>query len=339
MNIDDLFYRNTYIPRLTPILCAVCAIVFVALQLGGDKMTPEQSAVWGYLPQSSVWDGRPWALITSVFVHLEIMHFAFNMYWLWVLGNAIEEEIGPLRWLLFFVAAAWVSSAYELLVDGSMGIGMSGVGYALFGFGWVARRKMPSFTPILNPQTVNLFIIWFFLCVVLTYTKIMLIANVAHFAGGLFGVMVAGAFVERWSPLYALDSVPALQPVADFLERFGYQPSPLPGLRAHQNKFPYFLGVALVLFVAGSYTPLVWCPASFSWVMQKAETEDKAGHYEAAVYWYERSIAVGQNAGWAWEQVARLHLTHGNQAGYAQAMHASRQAAAKSEATSDDDEE
>jgi GlpG protein len=198
MNFDALFHRDSLWPKLTPIACSICVLVFIGLAMLGDNPTYEQESRWGYYPDIDIWQGKPWALITSVFVHLQILHFAFNVYWLWILGNCLEEEVGPGRWLAFFLGAAWVSSSLQLLTSGDQGIGMSGVGYALFGFGWVARHRMPAFKAILSDQNIMFFMLWLVGCMVATALNIMSVGNAAHVAGLAFGAAVAGVFVLRW---------------------------------------------------------------------------------------------------------------------------------------------
>src|SRR5687768_9461977 len=140
MNSISRSGKDDAAPLLTPVACGLCIIAFLGLNFQVADTSWASLSRWGYLPDRAIWEGAPWALVTSVFVHLEIWHIGFNVYWLWILGSCLERNIGSLRWLLFFIAAAWVSSAAELLFTGNSGIGMSGVGYALFGFGWVARK-------------------------------------------------------------------------------------------------------------------------------------------------------------------------------------------------------
>ncbi len=286
MNSDLFFHKNSVMPRLTAVACAICIVVFIGLALGGDQMTWEQSARWGHYPDDALWDGKPWTLITSAFVHFEIFHIGFNLYWLWILGNCLEDEIGPLRWLIFFLAAAWVSSAFELLIGGSQGIGMSGVGYALFGFGWIAKEKMPSFRPILNQQTVITFLLWLVGCAVMTYAGLMNIANVAHLAGLLFGVGVAGVFVVRWR-------LPISAPT-------------------------------LLLLCAGSVVPVFWCPLSVQWTGRQASAAQAQGKYDESIYWYRqcmnRSLKEGANTDWIWVNLALVYKEQNNQKEYLNAV-------------------
>jgi len=221
---------------------------------------------WGYYPYDKILDGAIWSLVTSVFVHLELWHLAFNIYWLWVLGSALERAIGSLRWLGFFVFSAFVSSGIELLFDGDTGIGASGVGYALFGFLWMGRERYPRFREVLNQQTIILFLVWLVVCVWMTISEMKAIGNYAHFAGLGFGAG-AGAWVshERWRrPLTA-------------------------GL------------VALVLAAA---LPLVWAPWSRAWTARRGFKAHLRGDYQSAIKWYDRSLQLGADKLWCWHSLA-----------------------------------
>ena len=61
--------------------------------------------------------------------------------------------------------------------------------YGLFGILWMGRRWRPEFRAACDDDTVRLLIVWFFLCIALTWFDIMPVANVAHGAGMVFGVV------------------------------------------------------------------------------------------------------------------------------------------------------
>ena len=81
---------------------------------------------------------------------------------------------------------------------GGQGVGLSGVGYGLFGFLRVLSRRDRHFAGSVDEQTVVLFIAWFFLCIVLTVKDVMHIANVAHAAGCLLGLLTGYAVTGRY---------------------------------------------------------------------------------------------------------------------------------------------
>jgi membrane associated rhomboid family serine protease len=132
--------------------------------------------------------GQLWRLFTPVLPHVDIYHLAFNLYWVAVFGRRVEEIFGSLRtaaWLLVFAAGSMV--AEYALADG--GVGLSGVGYGLFGFLWVLAKRDQRFADAISKQTTQLFIAWFFLCLALTYTDVWKVGNVAHAAGAGFGAL------------------------------------------------------------------------------------------------------------------------------------------------------
>ena len=60
-------------------------------------------------------------IFTSMFVHGDWAHFAFNMLFLWVFGDNIEDRFGHLRYLLFYlaagVAAVWFQTAINTMSE------------------------------------------------------------------------------------------------------------------------------------------------------------------------------------------------------------------------------
>ncbi len=58
------------------------------------------------------------SIFTAMFMHASVLHIAGNMLYLWIFGNNVEDIMGPLRFLLFYLlcgiiaTAAFVASAY-----------------------------------------------------------------------------------------------------------------------------------------------------------------------------------------------------------------------------------
>jgi membrane associated rhomboid family serine protease len=158
-------------------------------------------ASWGYRGDAfQVWSGAPWVLIASAFIHLALWHLALNLYWLWSLGRKIEAACGPLRVGLLLITSAFVSSSFQLAIFDKVGVGASGMVYALFGFGWLARGKKHELRATFTPRIGVLFASWFVGCwVVLTHV----VGNGAHLGGLLFGAVAAEAFVVGRRPRLA----------------------------------------------------------------------------------------------------------------------------------------
>ena len=142
------------------------------------------------------WQGQFWRPFSSALPHVDIIHLVFNLYWLAVFGSRVEEGFGSLvtaLWLLVFAAGSMVAD-YDFA---NAGVGLSGVGYGLFGFLWVLSKRDPRFTYMIHPQLTQMFIGWFFLCLALTYADIWHVANVAHAAGAGFGAGRVGHVAAR----------------------------------------------------------------------------------------------------------------------------------------------
>jgi membrane associated rhomboid family serine protease len=186
-----------------------------------------------YASSAEVWEGgKWWGLIGSVFLHGSVLHLVFNCYWIWIFGRLLEREMGPARFSGLFLAGAWFGSAAELAWAGTVGIGLSGVVYALFGYLLVNRSRHPDFTRMMSPPTIKLLLGWLILCFPLTYFGILRVANLAHLGGLVMGcVLGAIAFPHAWRRAAQITAV----------------------------------GLGLVSFV-----PLFWAPQHDSWLMIQA---------------------------------------------------------------------
>lgn len=138
---------------------------------------------------------EPWRLFTCVLLHGSLLHLAFNLLWLWILGSFLEERLKSAAMLGCVLVFAVGSSAAQYAFSGP-GIGLSGVVYGLAAMLYAAGRRDPRFAGGVDAQTVKLFVIWFFLCIVLTAFGIWNIGNVAHGSGAVLGAAL-GVAVAR----------------------------------------------------------------------------------------------------------------------------------------------
>lgn len=182
-------------------MICLCTGLWVYLNLAKDW--PQYTAVVTTVAPRGfrIWTGAVWGLVTAAFVHFDFWHILFNMWWTKDFGGILEPGMGRRKYLLFILAAAIVSSGGQLLFSGQTGIGFSGVVYAMFGFGIVARRVDPQYRTIFNTRIMQWLLGWLVLCLVLTFFKVLNIANGAHIAGLLFGLCVGMVFVVRSSVL------------------------------------------------------------------------------------------------------------------------------------------
>jgi membrane associated rhomboid family serine protease len=64
-------------------------------------------------------DQAPWwvTLFTSMFMHGSLLHLGGNMLFLWIFGNNIEDSMGRLRFVAFYLLGGLAAIGAQVLVD------------------------------------------------------------------------------------------------------------------------------------------------------------------------------------------------------------------------------
>jgi membrane associated rhomboid family serine protease len=99
-------------PITTVALLALNACVFL-LQFGLDEREMERFVrTWGLIPADFSWT----SVVTSMFVHGGLMHFAGNMLYLWIFGDNVEDRMGHVKFLIFYLLCGILATAAHILV-------------------------------------------------------------------------------------------------------------------------------------------------------------------------------------------------------------------------------
>ncbi len=79
--------------------------------------------------------GEWWRLLTHAFLHVGLMHLAFNMYALYLFGPELEGKVGSLPFALLYAASAVGGGVAAFLFAGPeyVAVGASGAIFGLFG--------------------------------------------------------------------------------------------------------------------------------------------------------------------------------------------------------------
>lgn len=145
------------------------------------------------------------AVLTSMFLHGGFMHLAGNMLYLWVFGNNIEDTMGKLVYLLFYLAAGIVATLTHVALDPGSTIPLVGASGAIAGvmgaylvlFPRVQIRSLIVFFLILfrDIQARWLLGIWFVMQFFIGQDSG--VAWAAHVGGFVFGVLAGFVWKAR----------------------------------------------------------------------------------------------------------------------------------------------
>jgi membrane associated rhomboid family serine protease len=79
------------------------------------------------LPHKSVW----LAVLTSMFLHGSLWHLGGNMLFLWIFGNNVEDRLGVIRYLAFYLVGGLVATLTFVAVNPNATIAMIGASGAI----------------------------------------------------------------------------------------------------------------------------------------------------------------------------------------------------------------
>lgn len=129
-------------PIVTFTLIGACAILFLA-QLAVPGITDALAYAGVYT--SELVSPEPWRMITAAFLHSTgfLLHIAFNMYALWIMGQALEPLLGRARFLSLYLISAFGGSVAVLLLSNPLQgvVGASGAVFGLFGAMFIVQKR------------------------------------------------------------------------------------------------------------------------------------------------------------------------------------------------------
>jgi len=138
----------------------------------------------------SVADGDWWRLITGAFLHASLIHIAFNMYFLWFVGTAVESVLGRGRFVLVYLVSGLAGSAGALVINpNTPTVGASGAIFGILGAALVLERQRNY---VLGGQAMGLIVINLILSFVIA--NISVGGHVGGLAGGVLCTLVLSRF-------------------------------------------------------------------------------------------------------------------------------------------------
>ena len=195
---------------------------------GGDWPTPTYGAIpceiTGADPCRVAPGGPSWVatLFSSMFMHGSIVHLGGNMLFLWIFGNNVEDRMGRVRFVVFYVLAGLAALAAQTLFSTGSEVPTIGASGAVAGVlgGYLLlypRAKVLTFVFIIFFFTfielpAILFLgIWFIQQAIFASLDLMQptsggggVAYFAHVGGFVLGLLLVRAFARRPRPAQRL---------------------------------------------------------------------------------------------------------------------------------------
>lgn len=201
-------------PVVTYALIAVNLAVFLfetSLDEGALKLVVEQHGVVPQVLSEGIVDGRWTTLLSSLFLHGGWLHLLSNMWFLHVFGDNVEERLGHLRYLGFYLLCGGCAAIAQVAMDPSSTVPMVGASGAIAGLlgAYVVlapNARIVTLVPIFIfvqfvelPAYVFIFV-WFGLQLLMGW---MALDDIGDATGGIaffahIGGFVAGLVLMQW---------------------------------------------------------------------------------------------------------------------------------------------
>ena len=117
-------------PFVTVALILANVVIYFLLQDGGWEITSNDTGDWpvgeyALVPCDITGECAPppghisdvASVFTSMFMHGGLLHLGGNMLFLWIFGNNIEDAMGRLKFILFYLAGGVAADALQIVFD------------------------------------------------------------------------------------------------------------------------------------------------------------------------------------------------------------------------------
>lgn len=162
-------------------------VVASGMALGGGVSVGSLTSLGALVPARVALDHEYWRLFTSMFLHANLFHIAFNMWALWVVGNYLERIMGSVRFLLLYLVSGMAGSVLVLVAGPEWvpTVGASGAIFGVFGalFAWAFMSRGRDMMADQLVRTIGFILV---LNLVITFMWSSFISWQAH-VGGLIG--------------------------------------------------------------------------------------------------------------------------------------------------------
>ena len=130
-------------PLVTGTFIGICIVVFIWQGLLGDEQAQRAVLALGAIPAvlfdradlapDLVWVPTWATLVTSMFMHGGLWHLLGNLLYLWIFGNTVEDAMGHVRFVVFYLLCGLVAALAHAWSDPASAVPMIGASGAISG--------------------------------------------------------------------------------------------------------------------------------------------------------------------------------------------------------------
>jgi rhomboid protease GluP len=181
------------LPKLSPtiLLVTVNVIVYIYTSVSGGNFIQTSTDTLVQLGQFNinVWNGHYWQLLTSIFVHVDIVHISLNMLFLIIFGLRAEELFTTEEYFAVYMLSGLSGSLLTLFLMApyTLSAGASGAIFGMYGAGIIYMRKT------FGQSIVGALMYAFLLLMLSTGAGVNIIA---HFGGLATGLIIGYALAK-----------------------------------------------------------------------------------------------------------------------------------------------
>lgn len=160
---------------------------------------------YGLVPEEVMRGENLLSLVTSMFLHANILHLGLNMFFLLLSGDVVERELGNFRFLGLYLACGVIAGLFHSYLNSASTIPTIGASGAIFGvlaalailfpFRWLL--KLFGFIPIPMPAILFVFITILTETAYVSSGVVENVAHTAHVGGFLAGVFLTLLFIPK----------------------------------------------------------------------------------------------------------------------------------------------
>ena len=189
--------------RLTPttVLVAANVLVYIFTSVVGGNFLQTDYDVLIQLGQANtkVFAGQYWQMLTSIFVHVDIVHIALNMLFLLLFGSRSEELFTTEEYISVYMLSGLTGSILTLLLmaPNTVSAGASGAIFGMYGASLIYMRKT------FGQSIVGALMYAFLLLMLSTGTGVNI---VAHFGGLAAGLIMGYVLAKSRKDMYWIET-------------------------------------------------------------------------------------------------------------------------------------